>query len=116
MSASVKSELDIIATKSGENVIRVEAVGRVTDQNVKEFQHSLEKAYRKGTPRIVLDVSGICFLTSAGLGTIVYYHTLMRKERRQLVILNSADNPSAYLDDLFETTNLDKVLIIAQRV
>jgi anti-anti-sigma factor len=112
----VKSELDIIATKSGDKVIVVEVIGRVTDQNVKVLQHDLEKAYRKDTPRIVLDVSGIIFLTSAGLGTIVYYHTLMRKERRQLVILNSDANPSAYLDELFETTNLDKVLTIVRRI
>ena len=112
----LKSEIDIITTKNGENSVLVEVTGRVTDQNVKEFQHDIEKAYRKNTARVILDVSGICFLTSAGLGTIVYYHTLMRKERRRLVILNSEDNPSAYLDDLFETTNLDKVLTIVRQI
>jgi anti-anti-sigma factor len=112
----LKSEIDIITTKNGENSVLVEVTGRVTDQNVKELQHDIEKAYRKNTARVILDVSGICFLTSAGLGTIVYYHTLMRKERRHLVILNSGANPSAYLDDLFETTNLDKVLTIVRRI
>jgi anti-anti-sigma factor len=112
----VKSELDIISSKSGDDSVLVEITGRVTDQNVKEFQHDLEKAYRKNTPRVVLDVSGICFLTSAGLGTIMYFHTLMRKERRRLIILNSAANPSLYLDELFETTNLDKVLTIVRQL
>ena len=107
-----RSELDIISTKENENTVRVEVTGRVTDQNVKELQHDLEKAYKKYTSRVVLDVSGICFLTSAGLGTIMYYHTLMRKERRRLIILNSKYNPSTYLDELFETTNLNKVLTI----
>ncbi|MBN2189189.1 MAG: STAS domain-containing protein [Chitinispirillaceae bacterium] len=111
-----KSELDIISSKSGDDSVIVEITGRVTEQNAKEFHHDIEKAYRKGTPRVVLDVSGICFLTSAGLGTIMYFHTLMRKERRRLIILNSGDNPSAYLDELFETTNLDKVLSVVRQL
>lgn len=111
-----KSELDIISSKKGDDSVLVEVIGRVTDQNVKELQHDLDRAYRKNTPRVILDVSGICFLTSAGLGIIMYFHTLMRKERRRLVILNSSDNPSAYLDDLFETTNLDKVLTIVRQL
>jgi anti-anti-sigma factor len=111
-----KNELDIISSKNEDGTILVEVTGRVTEQNVKELQHNIDKAYRKGTPRVVLDVSGICFLTSAGLGTIMYFHTLMRKERRRLIILNSGDNPSLYLDELFETTNLDKVLTIVRKL
>jgi anti-anti-sigma factor len=110
----MKSELDIIATKEGEDRVLVEITGRVTDQNVKEFQRSIDKAYRRNTPRVVLDVSGICFLTSAGLGTIMYYHTLMRKERRRLILFNPRMQPSAYMDELLETTNLDKVLAIVR--
>ena len=111
-----KSELDIISSKNGNDSILVEITGRVTDQNVKELQHDLDKAFRKNTPRVILDVSGICFLTSAGLGTIMYFHTLLRKEHRRLIILNSDASPSAYLDELFETTNLDKVLTIVRQI
>ena len=56
------------------------------------------------------------FLNSHGLGMIVYFHTLMQKQGRQLLILNSNSDPSAYLENLFATTNLDKVLTIIRQL
>ena len=51
-------------------------------------------------------------MDSHGLGIIVYYNTLLQKEKRELVILNSNPDKSGYVYRLFELTNLDKVLRI----
>lgn len=90
----------------------VELRGRIADLDVKRVQHKIEQLYKKKTSKIIIDVSGASFLDSHGLGTIVYYHTLMQKEGRKLLILNTNTDRSAYINRLFELTNLDKVLNI----
>jgi anti-sigma B factor antagonist len=90
----------------------VELRGRIADLDVKRVQNKIEQLYKKKVGKIVIDVSSASFLDSHGLGTIVYYHTLMQKEGRQLLILNTNTDRSAYINRLFELTNLDKVLNI----
>lgn len=106
--------LEVTVTK--DDVPVVELRGRVADLDVKRVQHKIDQLYKKGVPKIVVDVSKANFLDSHGLGTIVYYHTLMQKENRQLLILNTNTDRSAYINRLFELTNLDKVLNIVDRL
>jgi anti-anti-sigma factor len=104
-----------VNVKKDDSLPIVELRGRIADLDVKRVQHKIEQLYKKKTPKIIIDVSNASFLDSHGLGTIVYYHTLMQKEGRQLLILNANTDRSAYINRLFELTNLDKVLnIIAQ--
>jgi len=56
------------------------------------------------------------FIDSHGLGVIVYFHTLMQKEKRSFVIVNGNPDKGAYLNRLFELTNLDKVLNIVAKL
>ena len=51
-------------------------------------------------------------MDSHGLGTIVYYHTLMQKEKRKLILVNKNTDETSYLNRLFSLTNLDKVLYL----
>jgi len=91
----------------------VELSGKIVDVDVKKLQHKLDALYKKKeSQRIVLDVSKADFIDSHGLGVIVYFHTLMQKEKRSFVILNSNPDQNSYLNRLFELTNLDKVLNI----
>ena len=112
MPNSNSESLDITVTK--DDIPVVELKGRVADLDVKRVQHKIDQLYKKKVQKIVVDVSKANFLDSHGLGTIVYYHTLMQKENRQLIILNTNADRSAYINRLFELTNLDKVLNIVQ--
>lgn len=67
-------------------------------------------------PKFVIDVSKADFLDSHGLGTLVYYHTLMQKENRQLLILNTNSDRSAYINRLFELTGLDNVFNMIRQI
>ncbi|MBD3315615.1 MAG: STAS domain-containing protein, partial [Chitinivibrionales bacterium] len=64
----------------------------------------------KKSDRVIVDVSDTDFIDSHGVGIIVYYHTLMEKANKQLLLLNQNPDPSAYMTRLFEMTNLNKVL------
>jgi len=88
----------------------LELVGRAIDVDVEKFSKKLQSVYKKGADRIVIDLSKTNFVDSHGLGIIVYYNTLMSKERRQLVVLNSNPDDRGYVRRLFELTNLDKVI------
>lgn len=114
MSNDTDGSLNITVTTDDMPV--VELKGRVADQDVKRVQHKIDQLYKKKLPKIVIDVSKANFLDSHGLGTIVYYHTLMQKENRQLLILNTNADRSAYINRLFELTNLDKVLNIVEHL
>ena len=115
MTTPQENDLEV-SVKKDESLPIVELKGRIADMDVKRVQHKIEQLYKKRMSKIVIDVSNASFLDSHGLGTIVYYHTLMQKEGRQLLILNSNPDRSAYINRLFELTNLDKVLNIIQQV
>jgi len=103
--------LDITVNTDGD-VPLIELTGKVADSEVKKFQKKIDQLYKKKYAEIIVDVSNAHFMDSHGLGTIVYYHTLMQKEKRTLVIVNTNADESSYLNRLFSLTNLDKVLNI----
>ena len=88
----------------------LELVGRAIDVDVERFSKKLDALYKKGETKIVVDLSKTNFVDSHGLGIIVYYNTLMQKEKKELVILNANPDKRGYVHRLFELTNLDKVL------
>jgi anti-anti-sigma factor len=103
-----------IKLKKLNDVPVLELVGRAIDVDVEKFSKKLDSLYKKGVPKLVVDLSRTNFVDSHGLGIIVYYNTLMQKENRELVILNANPDKSGYVHRLFELTNLDKVLRIVQ--
>ncbi|MBN1307742.1 MAG: STAS domain-containing protein [Chitinispirillaceae bacterium] len=99
-----------VTVKGDEEAPIIELSGKVADAEVKKFQRKIDQLYKKRYATIIVDVSRASFMDSHGLGTIVYYHTLMQKEKRKLVIVNTNADEGSYLNRLFSLTNLDKVL------
>jgi anti-anti-sigma factor len=107
--------LKISTTKhGGYPLIKLE--GRVIGVDDRKFSTKMETLFKQKTEKIVIDVSDADFIDSHGVGIIVYYHTLMKKEKRDLLILNANPNPVAYMTRLFEMTNLDKVLSVISNI
>jgi anti-anti-sigma factor len=105
-----------VTLRKNDEAPTLELIGRIIDVDVKKFQRRIEQLYKKKYPRIIVDVSRANFIDSHGLGTIVYYHTLMQKDNRSLIILNTNSDRTSYLNRLFEITNLDKVLKIVDKI
>jgi len=101
-----------VTVNTDHDVPLVELCGKVADSEVKKFQRKIDQLYKKKYAEIIVDVSNAHFMDSHGLGTIVYYHTLMQKDKRKLTIVNTNTDESSYLNRLFSLTNLDKVLNI----
>jgi anti-anti-sigma factor len=108
--------LEVIINSEGADPV-VGLSGKIVDVDVKKIQHQLDILYKdKKRKRIILDVTRADFIDSHGLGVIVYFHTLMQKDKREFVIVNGNPDKSAYLNRLFELTNLDKVLNIVHKL
>jgi anti-anti-sigma factor len=105
-----------VTLKKSDDMPLLELTGRIVDADVKKFQKKIDQLYKKKFPQIIVDVSNASYIDSHGLGTIVYYHTLMQREKRHLVILNKNRDKNSYLTKLFELTNLDKVLTIVSYI
>jgi anti-anti-sigma factor len=108
--------LDVVVKPEGTAPV-VELSGKIVDVDVKKIQNRLDEFFKdKARARIVLDVTRADFIDSHGLGVIVYFHTLMEKEKRAFVIVNGNPDKGSYLHRLFELTNLDKVLNIVDKL
>jgi anti-anti-sigma factor len=105
-----ESESLEVTVKADQETPLIELTGKVADAEVKKFQRKIDQLYKKKYASIIVDVSKASFMDSHGLGTIVYYHTLMQKEKRTLVLVNANTDGNSYLNRLFALTNLDKVL------
>ena len=105
-----ESEVMEVIIKTDSDIPRIELSGKVADAEVKKFQRKIDQLYKKKYAAIIVDVTRANFMDSHGLGTIVYYHTLMQKEKRKLILVNTNTDESSYLNRLFALTNLDKVL------
>jgi len=101
-----------IKVREGKGNITIQLKGRVIGVDGEKFSKRLNTAFLKKSERIILDVSGVTFLDSHGLGTIVYYFHSMQKEKRQFFILNTNPDPNTYVRRLFELTNLDRILVM----
>jgi anti-anti-sigma factor len=99
-----------VTVNTDQEIPLIELIGKVADTEVKKFQRKIDQLYKKKYAEIIVDVSRASFMDSHGLGTIVYYHTLMQKEKRKLLLVNTNQDPDSYLNRLFSLTNLDKVL------
>lgn len=99
---------------SSENIIKIS--GKIVDTDVKAFQDELERLYKNDAAQVALDISGVEFMDSYGLGVIVYFHTRMEKAGRTLVIVNENKDEEAYMNKLFETTNLDQILNLTDKL
>jgi len=108
--------LEVVVKSEGADPV-VALSGKIVDVDVKKIQHQLDLLYKDRTRgRIVLDVTHADFIDSHGLGVIVYFHTLMQKDKRSFVIVNGNPDKNSYLHRLFELTNLDKVLKIVAKL
>lgn len=105
-----KTDLLEITVTNDDEAPLVELSGKVADAEVKKLQRKLDQLYKKKFATITVDVSKANFMDSHGLGTIVYYHTLMQKDKRELILVNTNTDEKSYLNRLFALTNLDKVL------
>lgn len=69
-------------------------------QNIDSFNESI----------IYLDLTDVAAIDSFGLGMIVFYHILLERQKRKIMIINN--NSESIVKKLFKQIHLDQVLNI----
>jgi anti-anti-sigma factor len=82
--------------------------GDAVGQDVSKVAEKINDLVEGGITTIVIDCSELKSVDSHGLGMFVFSWKLMDSQKRRLVFLN----PSEFVKNLFEGSNLDKVFTI----
>jgi anti-sigma B factor antagonist len=93
---------------SGPSVIAPE--GELDVANVPDFVAALAEVTREATHGLVVDLSNVTFIDSAGLSALVDIHHRSRRAKRSLAIVAPAGTAAAVL---FNLTGLDKQLPVS---
>lgn len=91
-----------------EGVTLIEAVGRVDSMNANQFGSSLIAVIDQGKTEIVLDLSQVDYMSSAGLRELVAGVKKVRKSSGDMRI----SNPSPRVREVMEMAGLDTIFLI----
>ena len=96
----------------GENEI-LDISGRIVNVESDKFKNRLEEFAGTEQKKVINDMSKVELIDSFGLGALVGHHTMLQKQERDLIIINSDPDPASYMRRLFEMTSLDTIFTIA---
>jgi len=85
-----------------------EIIGRVDSSNATELGNAMDKAVDEGTNNLVLDLSGVDYMSSAGLREMV---RILKRVKRGGGDLRIA-NPSERVKEVLELAGLDTIFQI----
>jgi anti-sigma B factor antagonist len=85
-----------------------EIVGRVDNENVTSLAQTLDEAIASGRNQLILDLSGVEYINSAGLRELVQIFKRLQRSGGTLTIVN----PSEYVRAMLDLVGLDSVFEI----
>jgi len=97
--------LDVTTTREdGYTILRIEGA-IVLGESGRELAAMLDRELTEGTDHVLLELSGINYMDSTGVGELVGHLTLFQKAGRRLVLVN----PSKRICKLLELAGIDHV-------
>ena len=101
-------EVDIDRTIATTPIVKLS--GRMTmAMPLREVEARIDEAIHGGATKLILDVSGINYCDSSGLGLIMILYGKMKTVGGQLRIVD----PNGFLLALFKTTCVDSILTVS---
>ena len=94
-----------ISVEVGPNVAVVRLCGSVTMDQADRLNAELRQVASAGVGRIVLDLSGLEFICSMGLGALIVAHVITQRNKGE-VVLAGARPP---IVEILTTTRLDRI-------
>jgi anti-sigma B factor antagonist len=98
-----------IATKEFKHCTLLKATGRIDSATAPELQKAFDTVIEEGQFKIVLDMSNIDFLSSAGLRVLVNAQKICKRYNRGEVVLAGVPEPIFEALDLAGFTALYKI-------
>lgn len=94
-----------VTTSEMKRVVLVEVVGRVDDNNANELGGTMDGAVDDGKNRLVLDLGGVEYMSSAGLREITRVFKRVKRSGGNVVIAS----PSDRVKEVLELAGLDTI-------
>ncbi len=82
--------------------------GRVDNEGALPFQEALDKTFEVNPRSVVLDLSGIAFINSTGIGKLLLFYKRIKNRSGEIVITGINDD----VHTLFKAIRLDKLIPI----
>lgn len=95
-----------IETKN--NDLKLIVSGRIDSEGTAAFQESLNKVFEKPEEKAVLDLSGLLFINSSGIGKLLIFYKKFKNSGREIKIEGINEDVFA----LFKAIRLDKLIEI----
>lgn len=90
----------------------LKAVGQLTETETNEFLEALRREMKSGSPRVILDMDGLLYMSSAGLGALVSVHPGFMGAGVRLILAGT----NSKVRKLLALTSLDKLIESADSV
>lgn len=108
----MKKESCLFSFSEGDNVLYVKLNGEIDHHNAVSVRVEIDNEIKKKIPKkTVIDLSGIVFMDSSGLGLIMGRYSLMRKIGGELSVMN----PNKRIIDIFELAGLQRMIKIEKQ-
>ncbi len=88
------------------------AAGQLTERECAEFLEALSREFESGAGRVILDLRGLMYMSSAGLGALVSIHKKFDDAGRGLVLAGG----NLKVRKLLALTSLDQLIESADSV
>jgi len=98
------SNLDVSITQDDQTTI-IGLSGSADMQEANMFNQHLEKVFEDACYTLIIDLSGLKFTSSMGLGSLIMAHTTCKDNRGRLALVK----PQPAVMKLFKTTRLDQL-------
>jgi anti-sigma B factor antagonist len=97
-----------ISTETFKRASLVKAVGRIDSSNAAQFDSALKNVLEEGHSNIVLDLSEVSYMSSAGLRAVVAAHRESTKKRGTLCLAA----PSERVSEVLSLAGLDSIFTV----
>lgn len=101
----LQSPLQVDVSPAGESHV-VRLVGSASIEESEELRITLDQLLTEKTPNLVLDLSGLTYITSVGIGALVAAHHRTRKLNGRIVIVK----PSPAIQRLLALIHIDRLI------
>ncbi len=96
-----------IKTETFKDISIIKPVGRIDPMTVDDFETAIRKSILNGRTKIIVEGSGITYISSAGLGVLMGYIEEVREKGGDIVVCNIS--PKIYeIFDLLGFTRIYK--------
>src|SRR5262249_39810689 len=102
--------MEITTEKQDGGWVELRVKGRLDSYWADHFQTALDETIRTGGHKVRLNLAGVSYLSSAGIGAVVRCHKQLEAIRGKLVVVN----PSEAVKEVLHVTRLSALLTMTE--